>query len=234
MEKEYAKSLLEKTKKDYNLIAKDFSRTRRLPWSEIGFLFDRNLRQNDRVLDLGCGNGRYLPFFKRKEVDYFGADSSIELIKIAKNKYPQARFSVEDALDLSFPNNFFDKVYNIAVLHQIPSEEFRTRLLQEIKRTLKFKGLLILTVWKFHRWRELLLLLKYTTLKIIGKSKLDWKDVFVPWGKKTERYYHHFSKKELEGLIKKIGFKIVNSGIVKNMKGNRQNIYIVARKSLGE
>ncbi|UZE93412.1 MAG: class I SAM-dependent methyltransferase [Candidatus Nealsonbacteria bacterium] len=234
MERKYAKSLLEKTKQDYNLIAKDFSRTRSYPWQEIKFLFNAYLSQNEKVLDLGCGNGRYFPFFREKQAEYFGVDNSAELIKIAKNKYPEARFSVEDALNLSFPNNFFDKVYNIAVLHQIPSEEFRTRLLQEIKRTLKFKGLLILTVWKFHRWEELSLLLKYIILKIIGKSKLDWGDVFIPWGRKTERYYHCFSKKELEGLIKKVGFKLVDSGIAKDKKGNRQNIYIVAQKYLGE
>ncbi len=231
MDGEYAKFLLTKTKEDYNLIAKDFSRTRSYPWQEIRFLFDNYLVANEKILDLGCGNGRYFPFFKEKKVDYFGVDGSSELIRIAKNKYQQGRFSVGDALDLSFPNNFFNKVYSIAVLHQIPSDELRSRLLKEIKRTLKSKGLLILTVWKFHRRKELLLLLKYTILKAIRKSKLDWRDIFVSWGKKTERYYHYFSQRELEKLVKETGFEIIDSGTVKGLKGNRQNIYIVAKKS---
>lgn len=234
MKKEYAQSLLSKTKKDYNLIARDFSRTRRHPWSEIRFLFDKYLKENERILDLGCGNGRHYPFFKEKQVDYFGVDSSAALIKIAKNKYPEARFLVEDGLNLSFPDNFFDKIYSIAVLHQIPSEELRNQLLEEIRRNLKHEGLLILTVWKFHRWREIFLLLKYTILKIIRKSKLDWGDISVPWGNKTKRYYHYFSKKELENSIKEAGFKIIESGITKNLTGKRQNIYIVAQKSLKE
>lgn len=231
MDREYAKFLLTKTKEDYNSIAKDFSRTRSYPWQEIRFLFDNYLVANEKILDLGCGNGRYFPFFKEKKVDYFGIDGSSELIRIAKNKYHQGRFSVEDALDLSFPNNFFNKVYSIAVLHQIPSGELRSRLLKEIKRTLRSKGLLILTVWKLHRRKELLLLLKYTILKAIRKSKLDWRDVFVSWGKKTERYYHYFSQRELEKLVKETGFEIIDSGTVKDLKGNRQNIYIVAKKS---
>lgn len=234
MKKEYAQSLLIKTKKDYNLIARDFSRTRRHPWSEIRFLFDKYLKENERILDLGCGNGRHFPFFKDKQVDYFGVDNSTALIKIAKNKYPEARFLVEDGLKLSFPDNFFDKIYSIAVLHQIPSKELRNQLLEEIRRNLEHGGLLILTVWKFYRRREISLLLKYTILKIIGKSKLDWGDISVPWGNKTKRYYHYFSKKELESLIKEAGFKLIESGITKNLTGRRQNIYIVAQKPLKE
>ncbi|MCP6718411.1 MAG: hypothetical protein KJI70_02635, partial [Patescibacteria group bacterium] len=75
------------------------------------------------------------------------------------------------------------------------------------------------------------LLIKYTLLKLIGKSKLDWNDIYEPWGKKTKRYYHWFSKKELENLVKEAGFKIEKSGIAKNNKKNRQNIYIVAKKT---
>ena len=231
MKKEYAQYLFQKTQEDYNLIAKDFSRTRSHPWQETRFLFDDYLLSNDKILDLGCGNGRYFRFFNKKKAEYFGVDSSPRLIKIAKRKYPQGRFLVEDALNLSFPNTFFDKVYSIAVFHQIPSKELRTQLLKEIKRVLKEKGLLILTVWKFHKREEILLLFKYTILKVIGKSQLDWGDVFVSWGKKTNRYYHCFSERGLEDFVKKNGFRVLRSGIVKDLKGNRKNIYLVAQKS---
>lgn len=230
MESDYAKYLLEKTRQDYNLIAEDFSRTRERPWEEIRFLFDNYLFDEEKVLDLGCGNGRYLEFLKGKNVDYFGVDSSEKLIEIAKSKYPEAKFQVGDALNLSFPNNFFCKVYSIAVFHQIPSEEFRLQFLNEIKRVLKLGGLLILTCWRFHQPKELYILFKYTILKLFGKSKLDWKDIFEPWGKKVKRYYHCFSEKELENLARRGGFKIQKVGIVKNQRGNRQNFYLIAKK----
>lgn len=230
MEKKYAEYLLKKTSQDYNLIAADFSRTRECPWPETKFLFDEYLIPEEKILDLGCGNGRYFEFFKGKNVDCFGVDSSEKLIEIAKNKYPKARFQVADAFNLPFSNNFFDKVYSIAVLHHIPSNEFRLQFLKEIRKVLKSGGLLILTVWRFHDWQERLLIPRYTILKLLGKSKLDFGDVFEPWGKKIERYYHCFSKKELINLVKKADFKIKKFGIIKNGKGNRQNIYLIAQK----
>ena len=230
MEKEYAQYLLEKTKQDYSLIAKEFSRSRKEPWPEIKFLFENYLVPGEKILDLGCGNARFFPFFKEAQVNYVGVDACRQLIEIAKEKYPQAKFYTQDALNLSFPNNFFDKVYSIAVLHHIPSEQFRIQFLKEARRVLKSGGLLILTVWKFHQPKELLLLFKYTLQKVIGKSKLDYKDILEPWGKKTERFYRWFSKKELQDLVRKAGFKIEKSGTTKNKKGNRQNIYIVAKK----
>ena len=231
MDLEFAKFILEKTKKDYNLIAEEFSATRREIWEELKFLFE-DLKEGEKVLDLGCGNGRWYKVFKEKKVNYFGIDNSEELIEIAKENFPDAKFLVGDALNLPFPDNFFDKVYSIALLHHIPSEDFRIKVLEEAKRVLKSGGILILTCWKIHQWREIFALLKYTLLKLIGKSKLDFKDLFLPWGKKMLRYYHFFTKRELENLLKKAGFEILESGVVKNKRGNRQNYYIVCKKPL--
>jgi tRNA (uracil-5-)-methyltransferase TRM9 len=231
MDLEFAKFILEKTKENYNLIAKEFSATRKEIWEELKFLFG-DLKEGEKVLDLGCGNGRWYKVFKEKKVDYFGIDNSEKLIEIAKEKFPDAKFFVGDALNLPFPDDFFDKVYSIALLHHIPSEDFRIKVLKEAKRVLKPGGILILTCWKIYRPREILTLLKYTFLKIIGRSKLDFKDFFVPWGKKTLRYYHCFSKRELENLLRKVGFEILESGVVKNKRENRQNYYIISQKPL--
>ncbi|MBI4101699.1 MAG: class I SAM-dependent methyltransferase [Candidatus Nealsonbacteria bacterium] len=231
MDSEYAKYLLSKTRQDYNLIAEEFSRKREGIWEETRFLFDDYLQKGERVLDLGCGNGRYYPVFQEKRVDHFGVDNSKELIGIAKNKFPGGNFQVAEAQNLPFAEGFFDKVYSIAVLHHIPSTDLRIKFLKEAQRVLRPGGLIILTAWKFHRVKEYYFFFKYTLLKLIGNSKFDWKDIFEPWGKKAQRYYHWFSGKELEGLVRKAGFEIKKSGIIRNEKGNRQNIYIVAEKT---
>jgi len=231
MDLEYAKFILEKTKENYNLIAKEFSTTRKEIWEELEFLF-KDLKEREKVLDLGCGNGRWYRVFKEKKVDYFGLDNSEKLIEIAKENFPEAKFFLGDALNIPFPEDFFDKVYSIALLHHIPSEEFRIKVLNEAKRVLKRGGILVLTCWKIHQPREIFTLLKYTFLKLVGKSKLDFKDMFLPWGKKVLRYYHCFSKKELENLAKKAGFEILESGVVKNKRGNRKNYYLICKKPL--
>jgi ubiquinone/menaquinone biosynthesis C-methylase UbiE len=231
MKKDYANYILQENRKNYSLIARGFSLTRTYPWKETRFLFKKYLKPGDRVLDLGCGNGRYYPFFMEQKADYIGTDNSGELIKEAKKKYPQAEFITADALNLPFAENYFDAIFSVAVLHHIPSKELRLKFLQEARRALKPKGFLILTVWKPYRKKGRRLLLKYTILKLIGKTKLDFGDVFEPWGKsKVPLYRRHFSKREPVKLVRKAGFEIKEAGVIKNKKGDLQNIYIVAQK----
>lgn len=230
MEQDYADYLMNKTRQDYNLIASDFSRTRNRVWEELEFL-EKYVYDNEKILDVGCGNGRLYELFKERTIDYYGVDFSEKLIEIAGKRYPQFKFQVADAFNLPFPDSFFDKVFSIAVFHHIPSEELRMRFLKEIKRVLKPEGSLVITVWKFHRARELLLIFKFTILKLLGLSKLDFGDILEPWGKKTKRYYHCFSKRELRRTVVGVGFNIKEFGVVRNKRGNRRNIYLIAQKT---
>lgn len=184
----------------------------------------------EKVLDLGCGNGRLLQIFKEIDIDYTGVDSSEKLIEIAKKTYPSTKFQVADALHLPFPTNHFDKIYSVAVLHHIPSEEFRLQFLEGVRRILKPGGLFILTVWDLWRWWRIGTIFKFTLLQTLGKSKLDFKDIFVPWRGICYRYIHCFTQKELEELMKKAGFKIKEVGVLTVPQSKEKNIYIVAKK----
>jgi len=276
MNKDYAKFIVEKTTNDYNRIADDFSRTRSHVWEELRVL-EKYIQPGDKVLDLGCGNGRFYEFLKNeapranardnfssfggaksaeaenwhsspvlrprfsakedKKIDYSGVDVSEKLIKIAKERYPEAKFQTADALNLPFSDNCFDKVLCVAVLHHIPSAGLRNQFLNEAIRVLRPNGLLILTVWNL--WQSntaLKLLVKYTILKILGKSWLDFGDIFYPWkdGFRKEliqRYFHLFTEKELTGLISDQGFIVKEIGTLEDKKLRHSNIYIVGEKS---
>lgn len=230
MDKEYAQYILEKTKKDYNLIAEDFSRARSKIWEELEQL-TKYTQEGERILDLGCGNGRLLELFEDRKINYTGVDNSEKLIDIAKEKHPEYSFQTADALNLPFPDSYFDKIYSIAVFHHIPSKELRMRFLKEAKRVLKPGGFLFLTVWKPYSLKGIYLKTKFAILKLLGFVKLDFRDILEPWGKKTIRYYHFFNRKELNSLVNKAGFRIKESGILKNQRGNRQNTYIIAEKA---
>jgi len=164
----------------------------------------------------------------------FEFDSSKEEIAIAKKNYPEGNFQIADALNLAFPDNSFDKVYSIAVLHHIPSKGLRLQFLREARRVLKAGGKLILRVWDiFQDSQNQKRLFKYSLLKLIGKSELDFRDIFIPWKDSTgkalvERYLHGFTKKELEDLARKVGLKIEKCWRVG--EGNHANIYLIAVK----
>ena len=228
MDGEYAKHLLKQTCQNYNRIALNFTRSRGFIW-DITELAEYVV-SDDKVLDLGCGNGRLCKILKDKGIDYTGIDGSNELIEIAKENYPNVDFQTAHALDLPFPDDHFDKIYSIRVLHHFPSKKFREQFLTEAKRVLKPGGTLILTVWDVWGGRDkrnLSLLVKNAFLKLIGSSKLDFGDAFIPWGDEALRYYHFFTKNELKSLFKKTGFesrKIWNTG----KKYRYSDIYIVA------
>lgn len=240
MKLNYAKKILEDTKRNYNLIADDFSRTRQNLWPELSFLRDY-AQDNDKILDLGCGNGRLLEILKDYNIEYTGVDSSVKLIETAKNKYQKsnfkisAKFIVADGLDLPFPDNYFDKIFSIAVLHHIPSHEWRLKFLSEARRVLKQDGAAVFTVWNLWQKKGIKFQIKYFLFKILGLSRLDFKDILMPYTAKNIkvwRYYHAFTQKELSDLFGKAGFAVDATGLLqrKEEKGAYYNYYIIAKK----
>lgn len=221
MNQDYAQYLINKGIENYNLIAEEFSRTRKYPWPGFEMLIEC-VKPDDNVLDSGCGNGRLLDLLQDKNINYIGLDNSSALIALAQKRYPGIDFQVGDALNLPFEDNSFDKIYSIAVLHHIPSQKLRLKFLSEAKRVLKPGGLLILTAWDLRKRR--LLRLKYGFLKVLGLSKLDFGDVFVPWQKKHQRYVHCFTKRELINVAQEAGFRQKEVGSLDN------NIYIITEK----
>jgi SAM-dependent methyltransferase len=228
MKKEYIDKILDETKKGYAFIARDFTKSRKLPWHDIYFVFDY-LNKGDKVLDLGCGSGRLFPKFQDKGVEYFGIDNSEELIEIAKKENPQGNFQISDGLKLPFSDGFFNKVYSFAVIHHIPSKELRFKFVQEAKRVLKKDGTIVLTTWDLWNKKEP----RKSVFKNIFNRELEFKDIFYPWRDNFRkivfnRYVHMFTKGELKRLFRKAGFKVEKVG---RTYGKSRNIYIIAKKA---
>jgi len=211
----------------YNDIAQEFSVSRKFAWEELQ-VFIPYLEDGFKVLDLGCGNGRLLNALAEsdKKFDYMGVDFVPKLIERARTIHPTRDFKVADITQVDFPKDSFDIIFSIAVFHHLYTKKERLELLKKINTWLRPGGLLIMTNWNL--WQP-----KY--LKDYFKhfwKKRSWRDFFVSWqmysqtSKKFWRYYHSFSRRELEGLLKKSGFKLEPKGVYKT----KWNINCVVRK----
>ncbi|MFA5022039.1 MAG: class I SAM-dependent methyltransferase [Patescibacteria group bacterium] len=212
MKPQTVEKILAQTKNNYNEIASDFNRTRNYLWPNLPDL-KKYVKSGDKVLDLGCGNGKLRLLFKDVKIDYIGVDNSDDQINFAQNrndfKIESQQFLKAEVFNLPFADNSFEVVFFIAVLHHLPSKQLRLQALQEIKRVLKPGGVLVMANWNRYQKKFLPLIFHYTFLKIIGKSELDFKDIYLPWMKgKVYRYYHAFTLGELKKLVKQSGLKL--------------------------
>ena len=79
------------------------------------------LPPHERMLDVGCGSAllyNHLP--QELKPCYTGADFTPEFIELCKKKHPEGRWMVEDARNLTFPDNSFHLVNSTTVLQHIP------------------------------------------------------------------------------------------------------------------
>ncbi|OIP79441.1 MAG: hypothetical protein AUK20_02125, partial [Parcubacteria group bacterium CG2_30_45_37] len=239
MDKQTQKNLLELVKRNYGEIAADFDLTRKKDlWPELIKLSEM-VKNGDRVLDVGCGNGRLVKAFENKKISYLGVDNSEKLIKLATNQRLLRRSAprndkwvVADILELDkLPERDFDYVFCIAVLHHLPGKDLRLKALEQIKNKIKPGGKIILTVWNLWSQKKFRkLIIKYDWFKLIGKNQMAWGDILFDWknakGEKiSRRYYHVFTGYGLKKLAGETDLKI------EKLYQDRHNYYLILHKS---
>ena len=83
-----------------------------------------------RVLDAGCGWGRYVPRFRKLGFDYFGVDLSEQSIAYACEDYPDACFAVGSYRQLCLPDESIDGVWACCTLGYLPKQSVHAALLE--------------------------------------------------------------------------------------------------------
>lgn len=93
------------------------------------------------ILDLGCGSGSSIDFFRKvaPSVEWIGVDIE-ESPEVNARQREDATFFTFDGLNLPFESSYFDIVYSNQVLEHVRHPEV---LLSEVRRVLSCNGLFI-------------------------------------------------------------------------------------------
>jgi len=99
------------------------------------------IRPGKKVLEVGCGTGIYTEKLARTGADIVAIDISSDLLAQARNKIksPNISFLEADLENLPFPNENFDAVVGVSILHHVNACE----ALKEIRRVLKPDGAIV-------------------------------------------------------------------------------------------
>jgi ubiquinone/menaquinone biosynthesis C-methylase UbiE len=113
-------------------------------------LHEYEAHRGKKVLDVGCGNGYVLSRYAAAGATVYGVDVTPTAIELSRGRFALANLSGEfieaNAEQLPFPDNYFDCVCSMGVLHHVPDTE---RAVAQIHRVLKPGGRLI--VMFYHR-----------------------------------------------------------------------------------
>jgi SAM-dependent methyltransferase len=158
------------------------------------------LKNDQKILDLGCGNGRFLEFLRQNQTkfDYLGVDNSSDFITKNTQNYQNYEFIEMDIVsDLGQIINKYDLVTLFGVTHHIPSYEYRMEWFHKLGEILNIDGVLVLSFWEFN----------------FAKADKDFKpnfyqieknDYFLGWKGdfSSHRYCHYFDQEEIEEIKK--------------------------------
>jgi len=96
------------------------------------------------VLDVGCGNGRWVDRVPGAE-SYVGVDLNVAMLSEARERYPEARFVRGDMSRLPFGDGSFDGVISMFSAMGHLSPEHQEAMVDEVWRVLRPGGLAVLT-----------------------------------------------------------------------------------------
>jgi tRNA (uracil-5-)-methyltransferase TRM9 len=179
-----------------------------------------------KVLDLGCGNGRYLKTilnFEFKILNYDGIDSSDDLLKKARASTSLMQFPLESNVgfhhqDLLLDNwekgreGKFNLVVAFGLLHHIPSQELRLRFFERVFSVLEDGGYFVFTVWNFEgseRQKNKIAdpnsptVMSSLSRHGLTMEDLDPNDYLLSWNRGVEaiRYAHAYTHEEIQTSI---------------------------------
>jgi SAM-dependent methyltransferase len=179
----------------------------------------QQLRGDERILDLGCGNGELARTLAQAGFhgEYLGLDFSLPLLKDAESQpgtFP-VNFLAADLTDDDWPfiTGHWSLITAFAVLHHIPGHAARLGMLKKARALLAPGGKFIHSEWQFLNSPKLAARIQPWERAELSAADVDEGDTLLDWrsGGLGLRYVHHFSGQELSKLAGETGFRVVES-----------------------
>jgi ubiquinone/menaquinone biosynthesis C-methylase UbiE len=104
-----------------------------------------NIRNVDRILDVGCGTGMLLGSLGKRARILVGADISAKMLRTARKRAPNAFLVLADADNLPFADRSFDIAVSVTLLQNMPDPN---RTVREMARVIRPNGAAIITSLK--------------------------------------------------------------------------------------
>ncbi|VVB95374.1 Ubiquinone biosynthesis O-methyltransferase [uncultured archaeon] len=172
-----------------------------------------------RLLDAGCGGGKYSLPLRMRGFDVTAIDVSLKALKIAGDRSAGRKlditFLAANIYTMPFRNAYFDVIWCYGVLQHLLLKE-RELAMIEFWRILKEGGLLFIEVFGEGDMRY-------------GGNEIEHNT----FSRKNGIIYHYFNKNELEGLLKSFSHRIIESRKEKRFDGRaytRHTISAIAKK----
>lgn len=163
------------------------------PWNNIIALTNRYFKKKNKpkILEIGCGYGANIPFFLKKNFDYYGLDISHYAISALKKKFPilKKKLFVLDIEKENIPKSKFDLVIDRGTFIHFKKKN-NDQVIKKIKSCLRKNGTIISTylISKKTTIDEDYKIFKidnfYSKKKILKVFK-DWKILHLSEEKKT-------------------------------------------------
>jgi trans-aconitate methyltransferase len=161
-----------------------------------------NLRGDERVLDVGCGDGKVTAEIARAVTrgHVLGVDASSEMIAFSKKTFPPSiisnlKFQVCDAREIGSSAGSFDLVFSNAALHWVDDHE---AVLRGAASVLRPGGRLVISCGGKGNAHDVFLALR-------PEMRLQrWREFF----RKMPAPYFFYAPSDYEKWLPKFGFKI--------------------------
>lgn len=200
-------------------------------------MFIKYLDKNSKIIDAGCGFGKWLIYLNQYGYNIIGIDNNEMVISKLKKYNNSLQVELGNILTINYPDNYFDAYISMGVVEHF--ENGPLTALNEAYRVLKPNGLIFLSTPAVNIIRKVII---QPFLNIINRCYYLFVKIkrFIENSKsmkqinkynkirkeKNKKYYHfleyRFTVNELHSFLKKSNFRVIET-VPHDFHGSREH-----------